>query len=137
MSFDSTRQDIYTAVEAAKAGFTEYAVTIEYDNNLVIDASSRELPFLRVRVKFLDGMQVDLSNAPIHRVLGQIHLAAAVKEGAGVSVGYRLLDHFYPQLQRKSLGAVRTHMAKVTDHVKIEGWVHLPVIIPFWTDKFS
>jgi hypothetical protein len=135
MSREKIRVDIVTAISALKAGFPGvYPLVIEYDNITAIDTQYQTDPYLRVDIKFIDMSQADISDNPTHRVHGQILLAAAVKEGAGTKAANQILDYFYPKLQRKGFGMVRTHMATVAPETPHLGWVYFPVIVPFWSD---
>jgi len=135
MSLEVIRQAVTNAVEAAKVTFTEYPLVIEYDNRILVDTQTQVNPFLQVRVLILDGGQVDLSNDPLHRYIGQLHLAAVTKEGGGSAEANRLLEHFYPKLHKNSLGGVRTYMAKPSTPKPHLGWIYTPVLIPFWFDR--
>lgn len=136
-TLEQHRQSIVTAVEAAKATFTAYPLIIEYDNRMMIDHSTQVNPYLCVDLKFLDGYQADLSTNPIHRKIGQIHVQAVVKEGAGTALAYQLLDHFAPKLERKIFGGVKTRMSTYAREATHRGWVYFPVVIPFWADDIS
>lgn len=135
MSLDLIRQGVVTAVEARAALFTAYPLVIEYDNRILVDTRAQENPFLQVRILLLGGEQVDLSNDPLHRITGQIHLAAATKNGAGTRQASELVEFFYPYLHKKSLGGVRTLMSSFSRTIEHLGWDYTPVIIPFWYDK--
>lgn len=137
MSLDSIRQSVATAVGSALTGFTDYSVVVEYDNRIVVDTQTQIVPFLTVETKLLDGFQADLSDKPIHRLLGQIHLAVAAPEGAGRAQANKLLDHLYPKLQRKKLGVIHTRMAVPAPERPHLGWVYYPVLIPFWSDQLT
>jgi hypothetical protein len=135
MSKEQIRQDLVSAVNALHAGFSGgYPLVIEYDNILIVDTQTQVNPFLQVEIKIVDMEQADMSDSPIHRVFGQLVIAAAVKEGKGVKAANLLLDYFYPRLQRKAFGVVRTYMADAAPEKKHLGWVYTPVLIPFRAD---
>lgn len=134
-NLETIRQNIVTAIEAAKTGAPVASLVIEYDNRIIVDTQTQTTPYLEVRILYLNGAQADLSSSPIHRVYGQIHLAAVVKEGSGSALAMSLLDFFYPQLQAKTLGTVHTLMADFAPPKPFNGWVYYPVLIPFWVDK--
>ena len=135
MSREQIRKDIVTAIDALKAGFPGgYPLLIEYDNILLVDTQTQVNPYLRVDLKFIDMAQADLSDNPTHRVLGQIILGAGVKDGGGTKSANVILDYFYPRLQRKSFGIVRTSMATVGPDVPHLGWLYSPMVIPFRAD---
>ena len=139
MSIEQIRIELVTAINALKPSFAGgYPLVIEYDNILEVDTQKQVNPYLQVDIKIIDMEQAELSDNPFHRVRGQLVLGAGVKEGQGVKAANLLLMHFYPKLQRKSFGLVRTHMATVGHTVPHLGWVYSPVIIPFWADiKYS
>ena len=131
------RNNVVTAVQGKAAAFTAYPLMIEYDNQLVVDTVTQSDPFLCIKIKFLDGEQADLSSNPMHRVFGQIHIAAAVKENAGSVKALELLNFFYPSMQMTALGLsprVRTKAATFATPTTHNGWVYTPVVIPFWCD---
>ena len=134
-ALETARQNIVTAIEAAKTGAPTSNLVIEYDNRIVVNTQTQTDPYLAVHVMFMGGAQADLSDAPIHRVYGQIHLAAVVKEGQGSAKALALLDFFFPQLQRKTFGIVHTHMADTTPVKTLNGLVYYPILVPFWFDK--
>jgi hypothetical protein len=136
MSLELYRQSLTSAVEAAKVGFTAYPLIIEYDNRLLVDYSTQSNPYLCVEIMFVDGEQADLSPAPIHRINGFLNVVAVGKEGSGTAKLYTLLDHFYPQLQHKTFGDVRTKMATMTKPKLVTGWWGVACMVPFWVDKF-
>ncbi len=135
MSLELAREAIVTAVEAAKVGAPVSPLVIEYDNRIVVDTQTQSKPFLRIEIKYLDGYQADLSHNPIHRFNGYISVQAAVKDGSGTKDANALLEHFYPQLHKRSMGIVRTHMAKPVPEQPHQGWCYYSVIIPFWFDR--
>lgn len=136
-TLEQHRQSIVAAIETAKTTFTDYPLVIEYDNRMLIDHSTQINPYLCVDIRFMAGEQADLSVNPIHRKIGQIHLQAVVKEGAGMAKALQLLDHFSPLIQRKTLGGVYTRMATFTKEQMYKGWVYYPAIIPFWTNDIT
>lgn len=135
MGLEQARQDITAAIEALRPLFPLPATPIEYDNLRIVDTQTQSEPYIRVNCVFMDGYQADMAVNPIHRKLGQIHLAVAVKEGKGSAAGLRLLDLIYPQLQGKRLGIVRTKFAKFAPPHLDKGWTNYPVLIPFWFDE--
>lgn len=134
MSLDSIRQGVVTAITQRATLFSTYSLTIEFDNIITVDTKTQTNPFLQVRILMLAGDQIDLSDDPTHRIIGQIHLAAAVKQGDGSKKASELLEFFYPYLQKKSLGGVRTYMSSFSTPQTLHGWVYTPVLIPFWYD---
>lgn len=136
MSLESIRVSVATAVEGVRAGFNlGYPLVVEYDNITIVDTRTQLDPFLTVNVKLLSGEQKDLSDHPTHRIHGQIVIAAAVPEMTGSSKALKLLDFFYPSLQRKKLGNITTWAvtpAPVHPHL---GWEYYSILIPFWSDQ--
>jgi hypothetical protein len=134
-TLEQARIDIVTAIEAAKAGAPVSPLLIEYDNRIVVDTQTQVKPYLAVHIKFMDGRQADLAAKPIHRMSGQIHVAAVAKIGSGSAEALKLLDYIYPQLHQRSMGVVRCHMSKLAPMSPHLGWNYYPVLIPFWFDK--
>ena len=134
MSLESARQSIVAAVEAAKTGFVAYPLVINYDNRMLVDPQTQTNPYLDVEIFYMSGEQADLSANPRHRVWGQLHLQAVVKEGQGRAKADALLDYFYPQLHRKTFGGVRTFMSSIAPVKFKNGLAFYPVLIPFMFD---
>ncbi len=134
MSLELARQSIVTAVEAAKVGCPGGVPLIEYDNRTIVDTQTATVPFVNLEIHFLSGEQADLSNAPRHRYIGQIHIMAAAKIGEGVAAQLKILNHFTVQLQRKQFGSVRTKMSTMAPKMPYNGWLYYPAVIPFWYD---
>ena len=135
MSLEAIRVDIATAVATAASSFSTYPLVVEYPNRELIDLANQVNPFIRLQIKILEGEQVDLSDAPMHRFSGQIHLACATQVGQGVVKVNQALDHMYKLLQRRKLGTyVRTHMSVPAPMLEHNGWCYYPVVIPFWAD---
>ena len=135
MSLDLARQNLVTAVEAALVGMPGGVPIVEYDNRVVVNTQTQVDPYLMVNVVFFDGWQADLSNSPIQRILGQLHIVAVAKEGDGSTKPLQMLDYLYPQLQRKAFGIVKTDTVKPVKMKPHLGWCGYPVIIPFRFDK--
>lgn len=135
MSIEAIRQSLVAAVEAAKSGFSEYPLVIGYDNRDYIDPMKQTNPYLEVEVQLGSGWQADLSPDPIHRITGLLILTAKVREGNGTAQINRLLDHFYPKLQRRRIGLALTEMASFPRGSSIKGLYGQSVVIPFIADK--
>lgn len=135
MSIEAIRQSLVAAVESAKAGFSEYALKIGYDNRDIIDPLKQTSPFLEVEVQLGPGWQADLSPDPIHRISGLLILTAKVREGNGTAQINRLLDHFYPKLQRRRIGLALTEMPSFPKGKSVNGLYAQSVLIPFVADK--
>lgn len=141
MSFERIRQEIYGAVNKIhKEQFKAYNLIIEYDNVIAVNTDTQKLPFMQVRIKFLDADQADMSDRPIKRVYGQIHLATAAPPGSGSSQAFQTNDFFTERLERKRLGGpqgTRTRVGIAGDSFDHGGWRYYPVLIPFWSDKVT
>lgn len=135
MTIEALRQSLVGAVEAAKAGFSEYQLNIGYDNRFVIDPLTQVNPFLEVEIQLGPGWQADLSYNPIHRITGLLILTAKVRDGQGTSKINRILDHVYPKLQRRRIGLALTEMPSFPRGVSKNGIYGQSVVIPFVADK--
>lgn len=141
MAREQIRQAIVQQIEGVRGAFSdtvvpyENALVIEYDNQLAVDTATQPDPWLAVRIRWIDAYQMELSDTPHHRFMGQIELAGVVKEGAGSAGAMRLTDYFYPLLHRRAFGPVRTHMSEVGAMIKLNGWCYYPMLIPFWSDQ--
>lgn len=136
MSQETIRVDLTTAIESIRTTFAGgYTLVIEYDNVLLVDTKLQTNPFLAVEIKFIQGVQANISNTPFQRVYGQVLLSAAVPQGSGSSKALKLLDHFSKGLQLKAFGTVRTHISSPSQSKPHLGWVYFTVSVPFWSDQ--
>jgi hypothetical protein len=131
------RQQIVGAIEAAKVGFTIYTVEIEYDNRQNMDFATLETPHLCAEIMFTGGSRGDLSNKPVHKIVGMLVLTSKVRDGKGPADCYRLLEHFYPKIQNQVVGSVRFEMADFDRPRLVTGWWGVSALIPFRINKFS
>lgn len=135
MTIEAIRQGFVTAVEAAKVGFSEYTLKIAYDNRRIIDPLQQVNPYLEVELQLGPGWQADLGPNPIHRISGLLILTAKVRDGNGTAQINRLLDHFYPKLQRRRIGLALTEMPSFPKGKSVDGVYGQSVVIPFIADK--
>lgn len=132
---ENARAALATKIEALKATWVAYPLEIEYDNQNRVNLPNQTHPFLCVKLIWMDGYQVDLAEAPLHRVLGAIILEAKTKEGQGSKKGMALLDHFYKPLHMTDANPpLRTQAAQFKSPEPKLGWATDAAIIPFWFD---
>lgn len=136
-SLEAARAEIATRIAAAKAAWTAYTLTVESENKNLVDlgSSAAQVAFLSWEMKFRGGGQKSLGPNPVALQMGQIFVAAKVKEGAGTADVYRLLDHVIPYLELKAGTVIDTLAAEVFDDVTRQGFFAVPVIIPFWIHR--
>lgn len=136
MSTTQARQDIVTAVEAARATYGKPLV-IQYENRAAVDPANQHEPWLAVSIEVLDSYQGDLSAQPIHRHIGFIKLEAHVKQGQGVAESLALLEHFSTRLQKRRFGIVQTQLADARPSATRAPW-HVSVRnVPMWFDTLA
>ena len=128
---ETFRQAVVTQIQALAATWVEYPLIVEYDNRTVVDTQKQTNPFLCVQIVYMGGEQVTLGTTPHHRVSGQIHLAAAVRDGQGSARSNALLQHFYPTLHLRSIDGARMWGASFEKDRPHLGWVYSPILIPF------
>ena len=125
-------------VEALRATFTEYPLEVEYANGKVVNTATQTKPYLKVRIVYQDGDQINLALDPDYRAIGSIVVEAAVKAGSGTAEANRLLEHFYPTLQLSDrMGPLRTRAARFASKDARDGWAAEAALIPFWADSIS
>ena len=136
MSYEQTQQSVRTAVEAAKAAWTDYTLAVDYENGDVTSVVDPN-PILMVDTIFLGGGQLDLGRTPLVEDSGHIYIAACVKIGAGTAKAVKLLDHVrtYLELKDNLLYGVRTNAAVRARPKTINGIYYLPMLIGFWTQR--
>ena len=135
MSLEQIRQSFAFAVQSIVPSFTEYELTVQYENREIVDPARQTNPYLEVEVEFGPAWQADLAQNPIHRISGLLILTAKVREGSGVAAANRLLDHFYPKLQRRRIGIALTEMASFPKATTVKGVYGKSVVLPFLADK--
>ena len=136
MSTTQARQDIVTAVEAARATYGKPLV-IQYENRAAVDPANQHEPWLAVTIEVLDSYQGDLAAQPIHRHIGFIKLEAHIKQGQGVAESLALLEHFSTRLQKRRFGIVQTQLADARPSATRAPW-HVSVRnVPMWFDTLA
>ncbi len=135
MSREAIRYAVADKVSQLIAASPYPSLVVEFDNQLIVDTNTQQEPFMCVRVKLIDGDQIDLSNTPTHRFRGNIELAVAVPKGHGSSKALKLLDYYYPRIHKSSFGGVRTYMATTVSDTEHLGWVYFGVAVPFLYDS--
>jgi hypothetical protein len=136
MSRELARQAVMTKVAQLAATWTDYALVVEYPNKNIVDTKVQSLPYLKVRIEYVDGYQVDLATNPLHRQMGFICLEACVKEGSGTAECNKLLQHFFrPMQMTDQMTPVRTFGAKSTGDATKNGWYCEEIMIPMWFDE--
>lgn len=137
MSINAIREELTTQVLAVRAASAMPDLVIEFDNIETVDLGAQTDPFMCVRVKLVDGDQMNLGTNPGHRILGQLELSVAIKKGFGSAAALALLDMYYPHLHRKNFNGVRTKMAiPAAPHPHL-GWMYYGVLIPLWSDQVT
>lgn len=130
------RQQLVGAVDVLQKTYEAGNLKVEYDNRDNIDMRTQRDPFLCAEVMFIGGQQADLSNKPVHRILGMLVLTAKTREGMGSAGGYKLLEHFYPNLQWRVIGNVRLEVAEFSRPRLVGGWWGFSAMIPFHINRF-
>ena len=135
---EEVRKAVVAKITSLQATFTAFPLDVEYPNAKAVNTSTQSKPYLKVTVKYQDGLQTTLGNDPGHRLIGMLVLEARAKEGTGQSVQNDILHHFYKPLQMKdTIPPLRTLAAKFTSGDPFEGWVTETAIIPFWVDSIG
>lgn len=133
MTREEVRQAVVALVEARRAAWSSYTLVVEYDNRILVDTKTQTNPFLCVNIAYISGEQVNLAGAS-HRVYGQLHISAAVRENEGSAKANELLDFFIPSLHMRSSGNLRLWGSSPVKERPHLGWVYYPVIVPFEAD---
>lgn len=136
MTREEIRGVIVDLVEARAASWSAWPLLIEYDNRLVVDLKTQQDPYLCIDIAYISGEQVDLAGTD-HRVYGQVHVMAAIREGGGTAKANQLLDFFVPALHMKASGGLRLWGSKPVSKQPHLNWVYYPVIIPFDADTLG
>jgi len=135
MSRELARVAVATRIEELKATWTAYALLVEQENLQAVNLATQVLPYLKVELVYISAEQAEISRNPRHRAYGHVLLTACVREGQGTKRANELLEHFYVPLQMQDgLPPLRTFAADFVRSKLKEGWVHTPVLIPFYYD---
>ena len=130
---ENVRLAVYAKVETLLASYG--ALDVEFYSGKIINRATQVAPFLRIEIVYNDGDQIDIGPDGWTRVMGIILVEALAKEGTGVSVQNRILDHFYRGLHKTdSMPPVRTLAARFDSGGVDQGWRSEGAVIPFWYD---
>lgn len=132
-----TREDvrlaIFAKVQELHAAYG--TLDVEYYSGKTINRATQVDPFLRIEILYNDGDQIDIGPDGWTRVIGIILVEALAKEGSGVSVQNRILDHFYRGMHKTDkMPPVRTLAARFDSGGVDQGWRSEGAVIPFWYD---
>lgn len=135
---EQIRLAVVAKVESLKATFTDYPLVIEYTNGNVVNTADQVDPYLKVRIVYQDGAQIDLATSPGHRLMGTVVLEACVKQGTGTKAANELLGHFYPAMHmRDTIPPLRTLASRFAPGPTRDGWAIEAALIPFWADSIG
>lgn len=135
---EQIRSAVVAQVESLKATFVNYPLIVEYANGAAVNTAKQTDPYLRVRLVYQDGDQIDLALKPGYRLMGTLIVEACVKAGTGTAKANSLLSHFYPTLHLSDrMGPLRTRAARFASKDAKDGWAVEAAIIPFWADSLS
>lgn len=134
-NLDTYRQQLVAEIEAIRIQ-SGSGVVIQYDNRDIVETTTQSGPFLDVSIEYIDGEQVDLSNKPVHRIVGLLVLTARVREGSGSAGAYDLLSNFYMKLHGRQVGDVKLAMSKFSRPKKVDGWWGVASFMPFHINQF-
>ena len=136
MSLELARQAITSRLEQIKAQYGT-PIIIEYDNRTLVDRATQKDPFIMVDILYLSGEQGSIGLDTYVRTYGQILFSACVKENTGLKAAAEIVDFFSQKLEIREFSSVRTFGASPQKFQEALGWYYLPVVIPFYFDRFA
>lgn len=137
MSQSQARQEIATAVEAARVAWTDYPLIVEQENRDIVNLATQVNPYVAVDVVFYDGKQMDLGPEPLQGVYGQIFLGVFTQEGKGTSQVTPLSDYMGKALSRKDFALVKTGVPSPQPAVTRKGWYCQVTLVNFWYHELA
>lgn len=133
MNQEQARVAIMTVLEKIQADFTEYPLHVEIDNVCSVDDPLQANPYLKVEIDFLPGGgQIELGQNPLVKQVGQLLLAAVVKEGTGSARARQLLTFVTPYFDMVNLSGLETHATQVHRSMTKDGKAYFPALADFW-----
>lgn len=114
------REALISAVNADFAAAYP-TIPIVYDN-APFDRNNPPATWVEYEVRFEDGAQVGLAQAPLTRLHGFVYVTVWAKEGAGSKQSLALLDWFSSQLKYKSVGGVNLQAPSPGGDGSPKGW---------------
>lgn len=132
MSYEAARADMVAAAQAALATWAGPTLPLAFQNHAVIDVARQTTPYLCVDLYMLDGEQLSLGDTPVVADYGQIHLVAHAPQNSGTLAAQRILDHFRPYFELKTLTTIRTRATRGQAPYRVDGWEAWPLVVPFW-----
>lgn len=131
MSRELARIDIANVVASIIAAHTDYPLVVQMSNRDNVDQALQENPYLQVSVKWLKGLQMDMSPHPLVGNFGQILIASCVKKGAGEKAANLLLDFCTPFFELKQLANIRTQVVQPGNESPVNDWFYVTSFINF------
>lgn len=132
MNQEQARVAIMTVLEQIQLEHTAYPLHIEIDNTSSVDQALQDDPYLHIELDFLPGGgQIELGQNPLVQQVGQILLAAVVKEGTGTSRARQLLDFVTPYFDMVNLSGLKTDAVQAHRAKNKDGKVYFPALVDF------
>ena len=132
MTLTQVHQAVMAVVQRIVTDHTEYPLLVESENRSIVDQAGQTRPYLQVTIEVLDAEQASLGPRPQVKHVGQILLAAVVKDGAGTLEAKALLDFAMPYFSTLTFGTLQCQAAKPTRGREVKGWWYQPAIVPFF-----
>ena len=132
MTLTQLRQTVMTVVQQIVTDHTSYPLVVETSNRDVVDQATQTNPYLAISIKPLSGDQAEIGPSPYSQQLGQIQIAAVVKDGAGVADALALLDFVLPYFHLKVLSTVQCQAAYPVGGREVKGWWYESAIVPYF-----
>ncbi|WP_454735368.1 hypothetical protein [Cupriavidus necator] len=137
MSMEQARQDLYTAVEAARAAWPAGGLKLQTENKNLVDRATQTAPYVAASVMFMGGEQASIGAKPLVATFGHLVLGFCAKEDQGTADLYKLADHFAQYVEFKQFTSVRTRSMLPQKAVPDKGWYVVPVLVPFWYHRVA
>ena len=133
MNIESARSAAYSAVNSAVATLNPVP-KVDWDNRFLVDRNNQTAPFLAVDFMLGSGVQKSLGEAKVVRYIGQLAIAAYIKEGAGIATVTTMMDTLAHALGMKTFSGLNTQAAVPQRSLVVDGWHIQPLAVPFWFD---
>lgn len=125
----------------ARSALTQFFVTnwatlnptikVLYENQDLVSPDNLGDQCMRFRVTFLDAEQVEMGDAPMTRVFGQLIVTHYTKVGQGTNIGLGHLESLVQTFRYQTISTIQVGTPKFGRKEVEEGWLYQDLIVPF------
>lgn len=133
----NVKAEVMGIVKQIRDAWTQWPLKVEAENRQ-LGENDKAMPYLKVKVDFMDSEQVELGSGPVQvKEVGQILLSVVSKCGTGTADSDQLAAFIKPYFDRRILTTLRTHPVAPAGAREIKGEYYTNLLVDFWYHRLS